>query len=112
MLLFPSTQQPISMATTKRQQRLYRCCQRKYYSLFNDNNGVDEVDERGVVANILWGTSLSLRADLSFLRRIIWSFHVEKSKIDGQCNAHISANNWNFDKIFSWQDASRYLQQH
>ncbi len=31
------------------------------------------------LANVLLGRHTSLRADLSFLRRIIWSFHVEKS---------------------------------
>ena len=84
------------MATTKRQQRLYRRWRRKYYPLFDDNNGVDEV---GVIAKFYVVSSLPSGADLSFLRRIIWSFHVEKSLIGGLQNIHISANIWNFDKI-------------
>ncbi len=59
--------------------------------------------EGGDVADILRRVSAD---DLSFLRRIIYKFHVEKLKKAHLSRRHISANIWNFDKIFSWVDAS------
>jgi hypothetical protein len=62
--------------------------------LFDDNKQWVVVDEVGVVvADVLF-------VHFFFLRRIIWSLHVEKSKISNHQNGHISIKNWNINKMF------------
>ena len=46
-------------------------------------------------------SSLPSGADLSFLRRNVWSFHVEIVKNSPTLKRHISINIWSIDKIFS-----------